>query len=388
MGETRDQLTTSDSFERQLHALLDAELAAAERDFRPPLPRARRGRFASWTVVVVVAAVLVPVALVGTIIVGPSRSAGPTGSTPAVIGPSSSDVLSPTAASPATKWPGTVVATFESDADALAYDVVRSVVWIPVTQPVGRDYLYRYDPATKTSTRWELPELTYRGMFSQVIVDGSGAVWVYGDGYNLVRFEPETGALTSYAFPLEVPGTDWANGGTWISAIAADGDGTLVARNQVPFLVRLGPATTVTKTIDIPSSFAGATGLAISGDHLFMTEGAMNQNVARLSLAGVLEERFSSLADRLTPFGDGVIARHDLTEGSGAREILDDDGSVVDVVAPPFSFPMIETTVTNPLGVEVPTRIRVAPTSLVDNGQGTSWYLVQDEPVLREFVAP
>ena len=154
--------------------------------------------------------------------------------------------------------------------------------------------------------------------------------------------------------PPRSPGTDWANGGTWVSAIAADGDGILVARNQVPFLVRLGPALTVTNTIDIPSSFAGATGLAVSGDHLFMTEGAINQIVARFSLAGVLEERFPSSADRLTPFGDGVVARHDLTPGSGASEILDADGSVVDVVAPPFTFPLIDTTVTNPLGVEVP----------------------------------
>jgi len=279
------------------------------------------------------------------------------------------------------------VATFESDADTLVYDSIRSVVWIPVTQAVGRDYLYRYDPATKTSARWELPELTYRGMFSQVIVDGSGAVWVYGDGYNLVRFEPETGTLKSYAFPLEVPGTDWANGGTWVSAIAADGDGILVARSQVPFIVRLGPALTVTKTIDIPSSFAGATGLAVSGDHLFMTEGTMNQHVARFSLAGVLERRFPLSADRLTPLGDGVVARHDLTPGSGASEILDADGSIVDVIAPPFTFPQFDTTVTNPRGVEVPAKIRVAPKVLVEDGDRTSWYLVGSEPVLREFVS-
>jgi hypothetical protein len=28
----------------------------------------------------------------------------------------------------------------------------------------------------------------------------------------------------------------------------------------------------------------------------------------------------------------------------------------------------------------------VAPSGLVDDGHGTSWYLVQNEPVLREFV--
>src|SRR5437588_758906 len=80
-------------------------------------------------------------------------------------------------------------ARFVSEADTLAYDPGRRVVWIPVTQSVGPDYLYRYDPASGVTTRWMLPETTYQGVMAQVLVDESGAVWINDDGYRIVRFD-------------------------------------------------------------------------------------------------------------------------------------------------------------------------------------------------------
>ena len=141
MGETRDQRTASESFERRLNALLATELAEAERDFQPLVPSVRQRRFASWSVVVV-AAVLLPVALVGVIAVGANWLVGPTGSAPARIDPSSSNSCRRQPRHlrrrPATGL-ATVVATFESEADTLTYDARRGVVWIPAIQPVGRD---------------------------------------------------------------------------------------------------------------------------------------------------------------------------------------------------------------------------------------------------------
>jgi hypothetical protein len=194
--------------------------------------------------------------------------------------------------------------------------------------------------------------------------------------------------MTSYLFALTVPGVDTRNDGTWVSAIAADGDGVLVARNLVPFLVRLGPSVTITKTIELPPGITGPTGLAIAGGHLFISGEAPDAAVARLSLDGHLEERFSVDAERLSPLGDGLIATHDFSPKDRTGQVLAADGSVIRAVSPPFTFPPIHTTVYNPLGVEVPVTIIVAPTQLVDDGHGTSWYLVQNEPILREFVGP
>jgi hypothetical protein len=248
--------------------------------------------------------------------------------------------------------------------------------------------LYRYDPGSGETTRWKLPETTYQGVMAQVLVDDSGGVWVNDDGYRVVQFDPDTGKMTSYLFALKVPGVETRNDGTWVSAIAADGDGVLVARNLVPALVRLGPSLTITKTIALPSGFAGATGLAVAGGHLFVTAGGPAGDVARLSLEGHLEARFSVSADRLSPHGDDVVATYNLSHAATMAQILAADGSAIAQVVPPFSFPPIHTTVANPLGVEVPVTITVAPTALVDDGHGTSWYLVQNEPVLREYVGP
>jgi len=220
----------------------------------------------------------------------PSPSEGPAAVTGATPTPGATD-----------SWPGRVVATFVAEADALTYDTGRQVVWIAVTQSSGPDYLYRYDPAQGTTSRWVLPATTYAGVLAQVLVDDSGAVWVNDDGYRLVRFDPAHERMTSIVLALKVPGTDWANGGTWVSAIAADGDGVLVARNGVPTLTRLGPSLAVTATIALPSGFAGATGLAVAGGHLFLTAGGPAAAIARLSMDGRLEARFVTTADRLTP---------------------------------------------------------------------------------------
>jgi hypothetical protein len=86
--------------------------------------------------------------------------------------------------------------------------------------------------------------------------------------------------------------------------------------------------------------------------------------------------------------GVGVIATHDFSPAGRTGLVLAADGSVIRTVSPPFTLPPIHTTVYNPLGVEVPVTMNVAPIGLVDNGHGTSWYLVQNEPVLREYMGP
>jgi hypothetical protein len=385
------------SLELRIGAAFAAELEEAERDFRPPALRDGRSRSRSL-VFSVVAVIAMPIALAAIIATTGQRTVAPSASARGIV-PSSSTIGLPSATpSPSPmatafswaeiQWPGRVVATFVSEADTLTYDPARHVVWIPVTQSGGPDFLYRYDPGSGETTRWKLPETTYQGVMAQVLVDDSGAVWVNDDGYRVVRFDPDTAKMTSYLFALKVPGVDWANGGTWVSTIAADGDGVLVARSLVPFLVRLGSAATITKTIDLPPGFTGATGLAVADGHLFMTAGGPAAAIARLSLDAHLEARFAVNADRLSPRGDGVVATYNLSHADPTAQILAADGSVTGTIAPPFTFPPIHTTVHSPLGAEVPVTIIVAPTELVNDGHGTSWYLVQNEPVLREYVGP
>lgn len=375
-------------FERRLRDMLAEELAQAERDFRAPPPRAPR-RVAASAVVAAVAVIVVAAVVVTMLAIGADRATPPPPSSPPLASPSRAADASPSMVEPSATpfiWPGRVVATFVSVPDAIAYDSGRGVVWIRVTVTTGTDHLYRYEVDSGRTARWDLPETTYFGMFAQVVIDDSGAVWVYGDGYRVVRLEPDTGTVTSHLFPLEVPGVDWADGGTWVSAIAADGDGVLVARDRVPYLERLGPDLTVTERIDLPDGFAGATGLAASVDHLFITADGSGA-VARFSRDGRVEATFSSVADRLERHGSGVIARHDWSRGVGDGEILDVDGSTIGRVAPPFTLPPGHGTVTSPLGQDVPVTLKVEPSAVVDDGRGTSWYLVAGEPTLREYVA-
>jgi hypothetical protein len=395
MSERTSNELEDQELEPRIRRVFAAELESAHRDFRTPTFRNRESRPASLVVSMLVAVVALPIALVAIIATSGERTVAPSASARAIpVASGQPSAATPSASPTATgsnsteiQWPGRVVATFVSAADTLTYDTSRHVVWVPVTQSGGPDFLYRYDPGSGETRRWKLPETTYSGVMAQVLVDDSGAVWVNDDGYRVVRFDPDTEKMTSYLFALKVPGVDTRNDGTWVSAIAADRDGVLVARNLVPFLVRLGPSLSITKTIDLPTGIAGPTGLAIAGGHLFISGEAPDAAVVRLSLEGDLEERFSVAARRLSPMGDGVIAT-DFSPTDRTRQVLAADGSVIRTVPPPFTFPPIHITVTSPLGEEIPTFMRVGPSALMDDGHGRTWYLVQNDPVLREYIGP
>src|SRR5207245_2398930 len=109
------------------------------------------------------------------------------------------------------------------------------------------------------------------GIYNRVVPDASGAVWFNTDGYQLIRLDPVTGAITSLHLALKVPGTNWQNGGTWISAIAPDGVDVVIARRNVPYLTRVNGSMRVGGTIPLPAPFAGSDGLALSGPDLFVT---------------------------------------------------------------------------------------------------------------------
>jgi len=396
MDESRDRQPTDDVFERRLRGLLADELEAAERDFVAPTLD-RRGRRTGIRATVLLAAAAVTISAAFLVVLGqlgfgrPTPSAGTAATaepTQAAAEPSPTPTPSPSpteqAPGDAPAWPGAVVASFDSVPDTMSYDRDRGVIWLPVVDTVGRDYLYRFEPASRSVARWELPETTYRGVMAQVIVDDSGAVWVSHHGYRLDRFDPDRETVASIEFPLEIPGTDWANGGTWISAIAADGDGVLVARSQVPYLVRVGPSMTVTATIDLPTGFEEATGLALVEDHIFITKRS-NGTVARLSLDGGLEEHFAVTADRLAPFGDGVVATYFWTGPHGAARALGPNGSVLATIPPPFSLPPVRMTIRGPTGAPAHVTVYPTPSAIVDDGAGKFWYLVNNEPVLRQY---
>jgi hypothetical protein len=391
-----------EEFESRVRDLLAKDIDDANADFRPPTfgrpTAASRLRLAATAAITGVVAILAIGAL-ATRQPGPASSPSLSASNAPLYPSPGSAAPTPTRTAPAPSittvmrpdWPGRVVATFASTADALAFDAARRVVWVVVPQSRSPELLYRYDPGSGRTESWELPATTYLGEFGEVLVDDVGAVWVDNDGYRIVRFDPRTGQSSSYVFPLKVPGVDWANGGTWVSAIASDGDGILVARNQVPDLVRLSPELKITKKVDIPREFAGATGLAALGNHLFITEGRSGPdgNVVRLSRDGVVEIRFSATAERLRPTTEGILATHDITERPLDNEVLSVDGRVVRTIPPPFTLPAIRIVVTNPLGQPVDATYQPTPRALVSNGLGTSWYVVDGEPqaLLREYVA-
>lgn len=86
---------------------------------------------------------------------------------------------------------------------------------------------------------------TSRCETSRLAVTDDGAVWA-SLGYRVWRVDPAAGdataAVTSWEFPVDEPtalpgATDWA--GTWITALAADGDGVLVTRLNLPALQRV-----------------------------------------------------------------------------------------------------------------------------------------------------
>lgn len=191
--------------------------------------------------------------------------------------------------------------------------------------PSEPDYLYRIS-TTGVSTRWRLPETTHNGFLSQVKLDSNGKVWVTEE-YRLVRFDPVTEQMTSLILPVESQAafndaleSDNPMPGTWISSIAPIADGVLVARQNVPQLIRVSSDLKVIESVQVPDDYAGARDLAIDGDTTYALTGqSRGLKVGLLKLDGTLiseaavpglmpESRFQGSGSQIIVSGTAGIA--------------------------------------------------------------------------------
>lgn len=117
----------------------------------------------------------------------------------------------------------------------------------------------------------EQPLAWYGFDATDIVVDGQGIVWVAA-GYGLVRFDPSTQKSQLKAFGESDPAQMYGEFGHWLSAIAPDGAGVLVAFNGESRLVHVDESLAELETITLSPSHTGVCGLAILGDQVLVGE--------------------------------------------------------------------------------------------------------------------
>jgi hypothetical protein len=253
---------------------------------------------------------------------------------------------------------------------SLAWDQVHGVLWYTVQSSQTDSALVRLDPATGQTKRWALPATDYNGFMDNVVVDSTGAVWFdcTSAGGALYRLDPASGMLARHDVNLKVkPVVD--QGGTYISAIAADGAGVLIARSSLPYLTRVDASLHEVGHIPIPAGYAGTTEVAVVGDLLAL--GGIPDNFALFSRQGKLIttlpiQRWHMIGgpSRLWPAGPGQAAAF----GSSDLDVFDASGRIVTQV---------------PMSLDLP-RSAFADTGMFESGaqpqtiatdwHGTFWY--------------
>jgi hypothetical protein len=181
-----------------------------------------------------------------------------------------------------------------------------------------------------------MPAAWYGWDSTDMVVDGQGKVWIAA-GYGLVEFDPETGrALLLKVFPEpDMTKVYVVDGGDWISAIAADGDGVLIARNVERSLTRVSETGAETGPITLPQNWTGARGLAILGDRILVGRpgalGVFDRTGTELTQTGV-DVQFQSLR----PIGSERAAVLPTTIGESAATVVDRNGAVIGSIALPM----------------------------------------------------
>jgi hypothetical protein len=152
----------------------------------------------------------------------------------------------------------------------LGFDRSRESLWFAYMAPGIGDWLYEMKLGDQSLVKWDLPLGAGNGFVTRVEVAADGAIWVNED-YRLIRFEPSSELLTAIDFDPNVSDSDSQHQdpmlpGTWVSAMAVDGDDVLVARMNVPYLTRVSQHMAVVGTIPLPDGFDGARDLATLSD--------------------------------------------------------------------------------------------------------------------------
>ena len=234
---------------------------------------------------------------------------------------------------------GRVVTRNKQSTYSLAWDETNKVLWYMV-QFQGTDFaLYRLDPATGETKRWALPTTDGNGFMDMVVVDATGAVWFDQSGIHLYRLDPVSGKLAHLDIDTKTkPVVD--QGGVYISAIAADGDGVLIARESLPYITRIDSGLHEVAKIQLPNSYVSSTELAVVGDDVAV--GGTPDNFAIFSRQGqqvatVPIQRWLAVQGppRLLAAGVGQAA----AAGNKELDVFDATGKIVSTVPLPLDLP-------------------------------------------------
>jgi hypothetical protein len=204
----------------------------------------------------------------------------------------------------------------------MSYGSSCRCVWV-LTAPStsGNMQLDEVTGSGAVSAAVDLPPSFYNSVTDRVRTSASGVVWASG-GYELVRYDPATAAVSSRTFSLEAsastPGaTDPGNpeAGTWISAILPDGNGgAVVARANVASFTRVDDKLDVIAQLHDDSA-ANVSDLATSSGQA----SALLRDGTTSSLAS-LNRTAQTPADGSSPWlyaAYGSMGTADLIDGTG-----------------------------------------------------------------------
>ncbi len=263
---------------------------------------------------------------------------------------------------------GRVVTRNKQSTYSLAWDPAHQVLWYTVQSPQTDSALYRLDPATGQTTRWALSATDYNGFMDMVVVDATGAVWFDPSGVHLYRLDPVTGKLARLDINTRIkPVVD--QGGVWVSAIAADGDGVWIARESLPYLTRIDASLHEVAKIPLPNSYAGSTEVAVVGDRVVV--GGIPDNFAVFSRQG---EQVATVPIQrwLTVQGPPRLLRRRPGPGGGGREqeldVFDASGKIVSTVPLALDLPI------GPFGDIGQFESNATPLTFTTDWHGTFWY--------------
>ncbi|MFI5284657.1 MAG: hypothetical protein ACHQ0J_16250 [Candidatus Dormibacterales bacterium] len=281
--------------------------------------------------------------------------------------------LATLAARPATQsGQGRVVTRNKQSTYSLAWDPTHGVLWYTVQFSQTDSALYQLDPATAQTKRWALPATDYNGFMDMVVVDATGAVWFDQSGVHLYRLDPSSGKLARLDIDTSVkPVID--QGGVWISAIAADGDGVLIARESLPYLTRIDASLHSVAKIQLPNSYAGSTELAVVGDRVAV--GGRPDNFAIFSRGGeqvgtLPVQRWVAVQGppRLLAAGPSQAAAVAEVVADGVLDVFDATGKIVSTVPLKLDLPV------GPFGDMGGFESNARPQAFTTDWHGTFWY--------------
>jgi hypothetical protein len=215
------------------------------------------------------------------------------------------------------------VAQLRDNVYDLLFDPARDAIWFSEQEdPPGLSTLDEYQIASHQLVRVPLGPAESNTYLSKAVMTSDGAVWL-SEAYRIARYDPTAKQVAYVDLPLAAEGAlqgaydpNASTPGTWVSAIAADRTGILVARKNVPYLTQVASDMTTTGTIALKPEFAGATALAVDnhGD-IYVGQGLLGGKGVELLSPGGSTVLVPGTAERLLAVGGQVRAEGGTLDG-------------------------------------------------------------------------